>query len=60
MRVKRNSIKLTFVLIGCFIALAICARLTERALPTAAAVSQKPVIVIDAGHGGYALSGVAV
>lgn len=52
MKVNKKSLRLTFVLIGCFIVLAICARITERALPTAAAASTKPVIVLDAGHGG--------
>lgn len=52
MKVNKKSLRLTFVLIGCFIVLAICARITERALPTAAATSTKPVIVLDAGHGG--------
>ena len=53
MKVKIKSMKLTFVLIGCFVVLAICARITERALPTSGtAASDKPVIVLDAGHGG--------
>lgn len=52
MKVNKKSLRLTFVLIGCFIVLAICARITERALPTAAATSTNPVIVLDAGHGG--------
>lgn len=52
MKVNKKSLRLTFVLIGCFIVLAVCARITERALPTAAAASNKPVIVLDAGHGG--------
>lgn len=52
MKVNKKSLRLTFVLIGCFIVLAICARITEHALPTAAAASTKPVIVLDAGHGG--------
>lgn len=52
MKVNKKSLRLTFVLIGCFVVLAICARITERALPTAAAASTKPVIVLDAGHGG--------
>lgn len=52
MKVNKKSLRLTFVLIGCFIVLAICARITEHALPTAAAASSKPVIVLDAGHGG--------
>ena len=53
MKVKIKSMKLTFVLIGCFVVLAICARITERALPTSgSAASDKPVIVLDAGHGG--------
>lgn len=52
-RINPRSMKLTFILIGCFVVLAICARLTERALPTSgAAASDKPVIVLDAGHGG--------
>lgn len=52
MKVNKKSLRLTFSIIGCFVLLAICARITERALPTAASVSQKPVIVLDAGHGG--------
>jgi len=52
MKINKKSMRLTFVLIGCFVVLAICARITERALPTAAAASDKPVIVLDAGHGG--------
>lgn len=52
MKVNKKSLRLTFVLIGCFVVLAICARITERALPTAAVASSKPVIVLDAGHGG--------
>lgn len=52
MKVNKKSLRLTFVLIGCFVVLAICARITERALPTAAAATSKPVIVLDAGHGG--------
>ncbi len=52
MKVNQKSLRLTFVLIGCFVVLAICARITERALPTATAAADKPVIVLDAGHGG--------
>lgn len=55
MKVKINpkSMRLTFILIACFVTLAICARITEHALPTeGSAASGKPVIVLDAGHGG--------
>lgn len=52
MKVNKKSLKLTFALIGCFVILAVCARITESALPTAASTSQKPIIVLDAGHGG--------
>ena len=51
-KVTGKSIKLTVSIIGCFVLLAVCARLTENALPTSAGAVQKPVIVIDAGHGG--------
>lgn len=54
MKVKINpkSLRLTFIIIACFVTLAVCARLTERALPASGEVSGKPVIVLDAGHGG--------
>lgn len=52
MKVNKKSLHLTLVLIGCFLVLAVCARITERALPAAADTSNKPVIVLDAGHGG--------
>lgn len=61
MKVNKKSLSLTFVLIGCFVVLAICARLTECALPTnAPAASDKPVIVLDAGHGGLDSGAVGV
>ena len=45
MKVNKKSMRLTFVQIGCFAVLAICARITERALPTAAAASDKRSVV---------------
>lgn len=52
-KINQKSMRLTFILIACFVTLAICARLTERALPTSgSSASDKPVIVLDAGHGG--------
>lgn len=52
MKPNKRSIKLTLSIIGCFVLLAVCARVTERALPTSAAPSDKPTVVLDAGHGG--------
>ncbi len=52
MKINKKSLKLTLSMIGCFVLLAVCARITERALPTAAEAAERPVIVVDAGHGG--------
>lgn len=52
MKLNKKSVKLTLSMIGCFALLAVCARLTERALPTNAPAAEKPVVVLDAGHGG--------
>lgn len=37
---------------GAFALLAICARITDSAVPTSADTAERPVIVLDAGHGG--------
>ena len=52
MKPNKKSLKLTLSMIGCFALLAVSARITESALPVAAPAAQKPVIVLDAGHGG--------
>jgi|GEM_PF-3521812 len=60
MKLNKRSIKLTLGMLGCFAVLAVCARMTDNVVPASASVDERPVIVLDAGHGGYALSGVAV
>ena len=52
MKINKKSLKLTLSMRGCFVLLAVCARITERALATAAEAAERPVIVLDAGHGG--------
>lgn len=52
MKINKRSLRLTLSMIGCFVLLAVCARVTERALPTAADAVKRPIIVLDAGHGG--------
>lgn len=52
MKINKKSLRLTLSMIGCFVLLAVCARITERALPAAAEAAERPVIVLDAGHGG--------
>ena len=52
MKLNKKSIKLTAAMVGSFIALAVCARLTEGVIPASADAVQRPVIVLDAGHGG--------
>lgn len=52
MKLNKKSVRLTLSMIACFVLLAVCARVTDHALPTAAEVAERPVIVLDAGHGG--------
>lgn len=52
MKLNKKSLRLTAAMIGCFALLAVCARVTERALPTSSPAADKPIIVLDAGHGG--------
>lgn len=52
MKLNKKTLKFTVCMAGVFAFLAICARVTDNALPAAADVSDKPLIVLDAGHGG--------
>lgn len=60
MKLNKKSLKFAVSMAAVFAVLAVCARVTDSALPAAADTSDKPVIVLDAGHDGYALSGVAI
>lgn len=58
MKLNKKSIKLTVGMLGCFALLAVCARMTDSVVPASAGADERPIIVIDAGHGG--LDGGAV
>lgn len=60
MKLNKRSVKLTLGMLGCFALLAVCARVTDSVVPASASADERPVIVIDAGQGGYALSEVAI
>lgn len=52
MKLNKKSLRFAVSMAAIFAVLAVCARVTDHALPAAAEVSDKPVIVLDAGHGG--------
>lgn len=52
MKLNKKTLKFTACMAGIFAFLAVCARITDRALPTSAIASDRPLIVLDAGHGG--------
>lgn len=52
MKLNKRSIKLTAAMLGCIGLLAVCARMTDNVVPASAAADERPVIVLDAGHGG--------
>lgn len=52
MKLNKRSIKLTVAMLGCFALLAVGARLTDQVVPASAIADERPVIVLDAGHGG--------
>lgn len=56
MKFNKKSLKFAISMAAAFTVLAVCARVTDNALPAAADVSDKPVIVLDAGHGAYVLT----
>ena len=52
MKLNKKSLRFAVSMAAIFAVLAVCARVTDHALSAAAEVSDKPVIVLDAGHGG--------
>ncbi|MGN0687937.1 MAG: N-acetylmuramoyl-L-alanine amidase [Oscillospiraceae bacterium] len=52
MKLNKKSIKLTAAMLGCIAFLAVCARMTDDVVPASASADERPVIVLDAGHGG--------
>ncbi len=52
MKFNKQSFRFTACMVGIFAFLAVCARITDSAVPTSAGVTDRPVIVLDAGHGG--------
>lgn len=52
MKLNKRSIRLTAAIVGCFVLLGVCARVTERVVPANLPAADKPIIVLDAGHGG--------
>lgn len=52
MKFNKKTLRFTACMAGAFVMLAVCARMTDSALPASADITDRPVIVLDAGHGG--------
>lgn len=52
MKFNKKTLRFTACMVGVFVILAVCARVTDSALPASTEVTDRPVIVLDAGHGG--------
>ncbi len=52
MKFNKKTLRFTACMAGVFVILAVCARVTDSALPASTEVTDRPVIVLDAGHGG--------
>lgn len=51
MKFNKQTLRFAACMAGIFAFLAVCARVTDSAVPTSAEASERPVIVLDAGHG---------
>lgn len=56
MKFNKQTLRFAACMAGIFAFLAVCARVTDSAVPTSAEASERPVIVLDAGHGAYVLT----
>ena len=52
MKLNKRSVKITAAMLGCMALLAVFARVSDNVVPASAQVDERPVIVLDAGHGG--------
>lgn len=52
MKFTKKTLRFTACMAGAFALLTFCARMTDSAVPTAADAADRPIIVLDAGHGG--------
>ena len=57
---NRNKIIHSLCFLSVFTLIAMAAAYQNVSVPAISSASDKKTIILDAGHGGYALSGVAV
>ena len=57
----KSRIPAVLLLLGCFTVIAVSADYSSLSIRTSGGrITEKKTVILDAGHGGYALSGVAV